>query len=98
MKSQKAERIAIEKPSGRPCRCQQAPETTSNYRLGTSSYTNVCSAVQHPVKQDKQVNRIEAGRTQIRKNMMMTQMQLRRDASAANCKLNESRQLEKDMS
>lgn len=26
-----------------PCKCQQASETTSNFRLGTSSYTNVRS-------------------------------------------------------
>jgi hypothetical protein len=32
---------------------------------------------------------MEVGRTPIQINMMMTQMQLRDDASAANCKLNE---------
>jgi hypothetical protein len=48
--------MAAEKMSGRPCRCQQAAETTSSYRLGSSSYTNVCSTVQHLVKQDKHVN------------------------------------------
>jgi hypothetical protein len=47
--------MAAEKLSGRPCRCQQATETTSDYRLGTS-YTDVCSTVQHLVKQDKHVN------------------------------------------
>jgi hypothetical protein len=48
--------MATEKLSDRPCRCQQAPETTSNYRLETSSYTNVRSTVQHLVKQDKHVS------------------------------------------
>jgi hypothetical protein len=48
--------MAAEKLSGRPCRCQQAPGTASSYRLGTSSYTNVRSTVQHLVKQDKHVN------------------------------------------
>jgi hypothetical protein len=48
--------MAAEKLSGRPCRCQQASETTSNYRLGTSSYTNVRSTVQLLVKQDKHAN------------------------------------------
>ena len=44
------------KLSGRPYRYRQATETTSNYRLGTSSYTNVRSTVKHLVKQDKHVN------------------------------------------
>jgi hypothetical protein len=35
--------------------------------------------------------RMEVGRTAIQINMMMTQMQLRDDASAANCKLDEFR-------
>jgi hypothetical protein len=48
--------MVAENLSGRPCRCQQAPETTSNYRLGTSSYTNVRSAVHHLVKHDRHVN------------------------------------------
>jgi hypothetical protein len=48
--------MAAEKLSGRPYRCQQASETTSIYRLGTPSYTNVRSAVQHLVKQGKHVN------------------------------------------
>jgi hypothetical protein len=47
--------MAAEKLSGRPCRCQQASETTSSYRLGTSSYTTLRSAVQHLVKQDVHV-------------------------------------------
>jgi hypothetical protein len=81
--------MAAEKLSGRPCRCQQASATTSNYRLGTSSYTNVRSTMQHLVKQDKHVNK--AGRTPIHINMMTTQMQLRNDAADANCKLNEFR-------
>jgi hypothetical protein len=42
--------------SGRPCICRHVPETTSSYRLGTSSYTNVRYTVQHLVKQDKHVN------------------------------------------
>ena len=42
--------------SGRPCRYRQAAETTSNYRSGTFSYTNVHSSVQHLVKQEKHVN------------------------------------------
>ena len=41
---------------GRPCRYRQAPEIVSNYRLGTSSYTNIRSAMQHLVKQYKDVN------------------------------------------
>ena len=45
-----------EKLSGRPYRYRQAPETTSNYRLGTSSYTTVRSTVQHLVKQGQHVN------------------------------------------
>jgi hypothetical protein len=56
MNIQLAEQMAAENLSGRPCICQQASETTSNYRLGRSSYTNVRSAVQHLVKQDKHVN------------------------------------------
>jgi hypothetical protein len=48
--------MVAENLSGGPCRCRQAPETTSNYRWGTSSYTNVRSAVQHLVKQDKHVS------------------------------------------
>jgi hypothetical protein len=48
--------MAAEILSGRPYRCQQAPETASNRRLGTSSYTNVRSAVQYLVKQYKHVN------------------------------------------
>ena len=48
--------MAAEKLSDRPCRYQQAPETTPNYRSGTSSYTNVRSTVQHLVKQNKHVN------------------------------------------
>ena len=48
--------MAAEKQSGRPYRHQQAPETTSNYRLETSSYTDVRSTEQHLVKQDKHVN------------------------------------------
>jgi hypothetical protein len=47
--------MTAEKLSGRPCRRQQVPGTTSNYRLGTSSYTNVRSTVEHIVKQDKHV-------------------------------------------
>jgi hypothetical protein len=48
--------MAAQKLSGRPYRCQQASETTSICRLGTPSYTNVRSTVQHLVKQDKHVN------------------------------------------
>ena len=48
--------MAAEKLSGRPYKYQQAPETASNHRLGTSSYTNVRSAVQYLVKQDKHVD------------------------------------------
>jgi hypothetical protein len=48
--------MAAEKLSGRPCRYQQAFETTSNYRLGTSSYANVRSTMQRLVKQDKHVD------------------------------------------
>jgi hypothetical protein len=48
--------MAAKKLSGRPCRCQKAAEIISNCRLGTSSYTNVRSTVQHLVKQDKRVN------------------------------------------
>jgi hypothetical protein len=48
--------MTAEKLSDRPYRYQQAPETTSNYRLGTSSYTNVRSAAQHLFKQDKHMN------------------------------------------
>ena len=51
-----AEQMAAQKLSGRPYRRQQAPETTSNPRLGTSSYTNVRSAVQRLVNQDKHVS------------------------------------------
>jgi hypothetical protein len=45
--------MAAEKLSGRPCRCQEASETTSNYRLGTSSCTIVHSTMQHVVKQER---------------------------------------------
>ena len=48
--------MAAEKLSGKPCKCQQASEITSIYRLGTPSYTNVRSTMQHLVKQDKHVN------------------------------------------
>ena len=48
--------MAEGKLSGRPYRYQQAFETTSISRLGTSSYTNVRSAMQHLVKQDKHVD------------------------------------------
>jgi hypothetical protein len=43
--------MVAENPSGRPCRCQQASETTSKYRLETSSCTIVRSTMQH-VKQE----------------------------------------------
>src|SRR6266446_4675166 len=39
---------ANDKLSGRPCRRQQAPGTTASHHLGSSSCTNVRSAVQHP--------------------------------------------------
>jgi hypothetical protein len=45
--------MAAEKLSGRPCRCQQAAETTSNDRLETSSCTIVRSTMQHVVKQER---------------------------------------------
>lgn len=48
--------MTAEKQSGRPYIYQQAPETTSDYRLEQSSYTDVRSTVQHLVKQDKHVN------------------------------------------
>jgi hypothetical protein len=48
--------MAAKKLSGKPCKCQQASEITSIYRLGMSSYTNVRSAMQHLVKQDKHEN------------------------------------------
>jgi hypothetical protein len=48
--------MAAEKQSGRPYRHQQAPETTSDYRLETSSYTDVRSTVQHLVRQYTHVN------------------------------------------
>ena len=41
------------KLSGRPCRRQQAPGTTSSHRLETSSYTTARSTMQHLVKQER---------------------------------------------
>jgi hypothetical protein len=43
------------KTSGRPCRRQQAPGTTSSHRVETSSYTTARSTMQHLVKQEKHV-------------------------------------------
>jgi hypothetical protein len=48
--------MAAEKLSSRPCRRQRVLATTSNYPLGTSSYTKVRCTVQHVVKYDKEVN------------------------------------------
>jgi hypothetical protein len=44
--------MAAEKLSGRPCRCQEASEITSNYRQETSSCTVVHSTKQHVIKQE----------------------------------------------
>jgi hypothetical protein len=43
--------------------------------------------MRHPVKQGRYVK--EAGRTPIQINMVMTQVKLKHDASAVNCKLDE---------
>ena len=83
------EQMTTEKLSCRPCRCQQGLETASSYRLETSSYTIVCSTMQHVVNQEQYMTGIE--HTPTKRSMTAILSKLKIAASAINCKWSEIR-------